>query len=600
MQTIAFYSYKGGTGRSLALANAAHHLARMEFKVVALDLDLEAPGLHYKFSDVPNSPLSVDKGVADYLHSFVQNGEAPTSLGPFSVDAPVPGRANSPLKLIPAGNVTSPSYWTRLSSLDWHQLLYSTTGPGVAMFMELKARIKEELNPDFLLIDSRTGITEIGGVATTLMADKVICIVLPTRENLDGARTVLQSMVRTRRDNEQPALDLMIALSRISPSDGDNEQKTLTRVKTTLCEPALESRDTLTCSGIFVLHTEGGLEHDPLRVGSGVSPDDSVLLRDYLRLFANVVPAQSIGAKLGALIDSARNKMWERPDIAQKELEELAESFGRPEVYRALLHLYKVRNVTGNIMLRTAQRLWDLSGDSSDPLVWETIQREFRGGIRHQRPGASPWSPELNFIESVWREAGKKDPVFSVRLADAYSAASHVAKAADLLVDVIAQSTWIPAVIEQSAWVPQVLGTAVRMLDAADRRAEASQLIHQHLDLFQSESGLVDAWAELALHSGDPDALAELTKPPVVIAKAKPMLAAQVYLRCNLLDEASAIADDALRQAAESRSSSAELVELGKLFNLIGRWEEFEAQVEGQIPAFMLQQVKNRVLKQGR
>ena len=46
MKTITFYSYKGGTGRSLALANAARYLARLEFKVVALDFDLEAPGLH--------------------------------------------------------------------------------------------------------------------------------------------------------------------------------------------------------------------------------------------------------------------------------------------------------------------------------------------------------------------------------------------------------------------------------------------------------------------------------------------------------------------------------------------------------------------------
>lgn len=28
MQTITFYSYKGGVGRSLALANVAHYLAR--------------------------------------------------------------------------------------------------------------------------------------------------------------------------------------------------------------------------------------------------------------------------------------------------------------------------------------------------------------------------------------------------------------------------------------------------------------------------------------------------------------------------------------------------------------------------------------------
>ena len=68
------------------------------------------------------------------------------------------------------------------------------------IFKELQTRILDEFQPDFLLVDSRTGITEIGGVATTLLADKVLCLVLPTLENLDGARTVLQSLKRSRRE----------------------------------------------------------------------------------------------------------------------------------------------------------------------------------------------------------------------------------------------------------------------------------------------------------------------------------------------------------------------------------------------------------------
>src|SRR5215212_475397 len=60
-QTITFYSYKGGTGRSMALANLACLLARTEGKnkkVLAVDWDLEAPGLHRYFFNyrVKNSP----------------------------------------------------------------------------------------------------------------------------------------------------------------------------------------------------------------------------------------------------------------------------------------------------------------------------------------------------------------------------------------------------------------------------------------------------------------------------------------------------------------------------------------------------------------
>ncbi|MFL6203305.1 MAG: hypothetical protein ACJ76J_29415 [Thermoanaerobaculia bacterium] len=53
METLAFYSYKGGVGRSLLLANAARFLASLGKGVVALDFDFEAPGLHYKLGMRP-------------------------------------------------------------------------------------------------------------------------------------------------------------------------------------------------------------------------------------------------------------------------------------------------------------------------------------------------------------------------------------------------------------------------------------------------------------------------------------------------------------------------------------------------------------------
>jgi MinD-like ATPase involved in chromosome partitioning or flagellar assembly len=43
---ITFYSYKGGTGRTMALANLAWVLASNDKKVLLIDWDLEAPGLH--------------------------------------------------------------------------------------------------------------------------------------------------------------------------------------------------------------------------------------------------------------------------------------------------------------------------------------------------------------------------------------------------------------------------------------------------------------------------------------------------------------------------------------------------------------------------
>src|SRR5258708_1479869 len=74
MKTITFYSYKGGVGRSLALANIATRLAELGKKVCLLDFDLEAPGLYYKFSSLINSKnFEIKQGIVDYIYQFADD-----------------------------------------------------------------------------------------------------------------------------------------------------------------------------------------------------------------------------------------------------------------------------------------------------------------------------------------------------------------------------------------------------------------------------------------------------------------------------------------------------------------------------------------------
>ena len=74
MKTVTFYSYKGGVGRTLALANIALRLSEFGKKVCILDFDLEAPGVHYKF---PKVDLHNRKGLVDYIYEYVQTKERP-------------------------------------------------------------------------------------------------------------------------------------------------------------------------------------------------------------------------------------------------------------------------------------------------------------------------------------------------------------------------------------------------------------------------------------------------------------------------------------------------------------------------------------------
>jgi Mrp family chromosome partitioning ATPase len=69
---VTFYSYKGGTGRSMALANVAWLLAANGSSVLAIDWDLEAPGLHRYFLPFLSDPeLAETRGIIDLLWDYV-------------------------------------------------------------------------------------------------------------------------------------------------------------------------------------------------------------------------------------------------------------------------------------------------------------------------------------------------------------------------------------------------------------------------------------------------------------------------------------------------------------------------------------------------
>ncbi len=201
MKTITFYSFKGGVGRSLTLSNMALWLAdEMKVKVCVIDFDLEAPGLPYKFDDLQNPEdqerLARTEGIVEYVDEFNRTGFPPDDFKRFYLSFTT--AKGNPISLIPAGNLQQADYWRKLFDINWQQLFEydASTGysKGLLLLEDLKGRIEAELAPDFLLIDSRTGLTETASITLKLMADKVILVGINNRENQDGLFWVLRSL----------------------------------------------------------------------------------------------------------------------------------------------------------------------------------------------------------------------------------------------------------------------------------------------------------------------------------------------------------------------------------------------------------------------
>lgn len=290
METVTFYSYKGGSGRSLLLANTAQCLAVAGKRVVALDLDFEGPGLHYKLSIGKPGQRATDvvpeRGVVDYLTAAL-SGPHPERLSDYLAPVALP-EGSGTLALMPAGAAPTGEYWRSLTALVRRGALSQPSMELIAGLLELQLRIEDELEADFLLIDSRTGITELAGLATTLLADKVVCLMLDNPESLAGTRAVLRSFGRAIRLEGQRPIETFPVLSRVPERD----EETKLRVVAFLGEPGPDAARTFSLDRLYVLPEDPHLAQEE-RVLLAGEPGDvtSALGMGYLDVIGDLFPS---------------------------------------------------------------------------------------------------------------------------------------------------------------------------------------------------------------------------------------------------------------------------------------------------------------------
>jgi MinD-like ATPase involved in chromosome partitioning or flagellar assembly len=187
MYIVTFYSFKGGVGRSMALANIATELVKRGRRVLVVDFDLEAPGLHtFDFGGCSNTK----GGVVDYVEEYLSTNKSPDVMK-HVVRCDLESDNNGELWLMPPGTLDD-TYSSRLSRLDWHDLYENKSG--YLFFEDLKAQWQDAIDPDYILIDSRTGHTDVGGICTRQLPDSVVFLFFPNDQNLSGLRKVVSSL----------------------------------------------------------------------------------------------------------------------------------------------------------------------------------------------------------------------------------------------------------------------------------------------------------------------------------------------------------------------------------------------------------------------
>ena len=571
MQTITFYSYKGGTGRTLVMANVASYLCRFGAKVFAVDFDLEAPGLLYKFRFPDGKRPAVERGAVDYVLAYQTEGQVPADLADYVLEVPTPSEPGS-IHLMPAGACPSEAYWQKLAKINWYELFYSENPRGLSLLLDLKKRIEDEYQPDFLLIDSRTGITEIGGVAASVLPDKVVCLMLNNPENLEGAREVLRGIMHAPRMPDAPPIELLPILSRIPTSISSEEEESLkSEAKTYLnAQDESELSRTLSVDQVYVFHSEPELQvNESLRVGER-KPEDSPLLCDYIRLFLRLIPSETMRPAVSSLVDDAVKRMLDAPEDVERDLVALRDVLGHPDVYRALSKFYQLRGRHIEAF-DTAFSFRHVTGDTSEPFVWEAV----RGGLGEVLAKASNepgMLSRLGFASAVWLASVERDIRSGLEIAECCLGLGAHDHAFAVLTSLDADHPGEGKVVTR----------LIRALTGLGQYQRAFDLIQRYSRELAREYMFQIAWADLGICSGQAASVVGSQGFDLdVVLEKEPVIALRLLLRADRLEHATALLRNCMAQEA---ATTQQLGEIGAEFARLGQFDEFMSLAMNALP----------------
>jgi hypothetical protein len=201
-----------------------------------IDWDLEAPGLHYYFHGKLKKNYSFKENTLDgqlglidlftkvklYLDYNKQKSNLPLPEDFFNqIDfyKYLIRTEIQSLYLMTAGRFDDNQYSTRINSFNWEEFFnsYPTAFSSFADF--LRKRFK------YILIDSRTGYTDISGICTSIMPEILVTVFIPNRQSVSGIIEAIRRSVNYRKQSDDLRPLIILPL----PSRIENAENKLQR-----------------------------------------------------------------------------------------------------------------------------------------------------------------------------------------------------------------------------------------------------------------------------------------------------------------------------------------------------------------------------------
>jgi len=130
--------------------------------------------------------------------------------------------AKGELFLLKSGDEHAESYPVQISHFDWEKFFYKIPG----FFSHFARYLSQKF--DYVLIDSRTGHTDTGGICTMMMPEKLVLVFTPNRQSYDGIANLARKAANyRRRSDDMRPLVIYPLPSRIELGEEDLRQEFL-------------------------------------------------------------------------------------------------------------------------------------------------------------------------------------------------------------------------------------------------------------------------------------------------------------------------------------------------------------------------------------
>jgi len=196
---VSFYSFKGGIGRTTSMLMAAISLARRGKRIVLIDFDLEAPGIAGLF---PREYLP-KYGLLDFL---IECNTLQKLDEEFSIDEYIYPIGELCQATDKGGDIyVMPAYGSALKEYpDFYRKSMMRFDLNLPTYFEdktpidlLLSKLDDFVSPDFIFIDTRSGLHQIGGITLTRYSDLALLFFYGNQQNIDGMKMVLPHMKKS-------------------------------------------------------------------------------------------------------------------------------------------------------------------------------------------------------------------------------------------------------------------------------------------------------------------------------------------------------------------------------------------------------------------